>query len=123
MCVLIRSQSTKPSQGPSPNSHGDPALHEAWRPPRFSADVTDWGKPICKSVLLWNSFWEGKDFQRMSLEQLRVGFPKALAGDWILIPEEVVRCDLKLFHCMHVEDQVPHSVPSHPLPVFPIPTL
>lgn len=48
----------------------------------------------------------------MYLEQLRIGLPKALASDWILIPEEVVRCDLKVFSFMHVEDQLLHSIPS-----------
>lgn len=112
MCVLLRSQSAEPSQGPSPNSHGDPALHEAWRSSCFSADVTDWGEPFCKSVLLWNYFWKDMDFQRMYLDQFRVGLPKALADDQILIPEEVVGCNVEVFNSMHVEDQLLHSIPS-----------
>lgn len=56
----------------------------------------------------------GGDFQRMYLEQLRIGLPKALAREWILIPEEVVRCDLKVFCAVHVEDQLLHSIPSPP---------
>lgn len=59
----------------------------------------------------------------MYLEQLRFGLPKALADNWILILGEVVRCDPKVFNSMHAGDQLLHSIPSHSLPVFPIPAL
>ena len=48
----------------------------------------------------------------MYSDQFRVGLPEALADDCILIPEKVVRCDVEVFHSMHVEDQLLHSVPS-----------
>lgn len=64
------------------------------------------------SVLLQNSFWEGMDFQRMYSDLFRVGLPKALAFDWILIAEKAVRCDVEVFHSMPVEDQLLYSIPS-----------
>lgn len=89
VCVLSRSQSTEPSQGPSSNSHGDPALHEAWRPSRFSADVTDWGKPFCKSFLFKIPLGRVWMFRERA-DQFGLGLPKALVDDQILIPEKAV---------------------------------
>lgn len=48
----------------------------------------------------------------MYLDQFRVGLPKALADDQILIPEEVVGCNVEVFNSTHVEDQLLHSIPS-----------
>lgn len=48
----------------------------------------------------------------MYLCRFRVGLPKALVDDWILIPEKMVRCDVEILHSVHVEDQLLHSIPS-----------
>lgn len=45
-------------------------------------------------------------------ESLQSWSPKTLADDWILIPETVVRCDVEVFHSLHVEDQLLQSIPS-----------